>query len=143
MGQIYIPKLKNVTVRLEGKSVQLIEEGMLILEMPYQAALDIARAIRSQAMKASQMANVQRVISDQALLIRKGVPLRLTSRPDVFKEAGNEAAHNRDLRRFLPGGIPSGVAFGCPAVRHKPAKHTIGPKGIPSGEEFGKIGGKK
>lgn len=142
MGEFYVPKFVGVKVRLEGDRVQLIRNGVLILELPYTAALELSGAIRTQAKRASQAANINRVIADQALLIRKGFPLALTNRPDVFKEAGNEAAHNRDLRRFLPGGIPSGVVFGFPTVRAKPTKHTIAARGIPSAEAFGKIGGK-
>jgi hypothetical protein len=115
---------------------------MLILDLPWQAAKKLSRVVRRQAAVAEQNAKVVRVISDQALLIRKGFPIALTPRPDVFKEAGNEAAHNRDLRRFIPGGIPSGVVFGFPTLKAKIAKHRIQVTGIPSAETFGKIGGK-
>jgi hypothetical protein len=143
MRHIYVPKIRNVTVRAEGNMVQLIEGGMLILELPWEAARVLSRAIRAQAARAEQSAKILKVISDQAVLIRQGFPIALTNRPDVFKEAGNEAAHNRELRRTMPGGVPSGVVFGSPAVLAKrAARRTIGATGIPSGEVFGKIGGR-
>ena len=142
MGGFYVPKIRNVTVRAEGGMVQLIENGTLILEVPWEAAKTLSRAMRQQAARAEQDVKVNRVIKDQATLIRAGFPLRLTNRPDVFKEAGNEAAHDRELRRMMPGGIPSGVAFGIPTIRHKPKppKGIIsGVGGVPSGEAFGKF----
>ena len=142
MGHIYVPKIRNVTVRAEGNMVQLIEGGMLILELPWDGAKVLSRAIRAQAGRAEQSAKILRVISDQAVLIRKGFPIALTNRPDVFKEAGNEAAHNRELRRTFPGGVPSGVVFGNPAVMAKRRLGRIGAVGIPSAEAIGKIGGR-
>jgi hypothetical protein len=143
MGEFYIPKVTSVTVRREGSRVQLIQSGTLLLDLPWDAALDLAKVIRLQAARAEQTAKVEAVISDQAFLIRAGVPIALTPNPEVFKEAGNEAAHNRDLRRFMPGGIPGGVKFGFPTLRGKPAKHRIGPTGIPTAEKVGNIGGKR
>ena len=142
MGHIYVPKIRNVTVRAEGNMVQLIEGGMLILELPWDGAKVLSRAIRAQAGRAEQSAKILRVISDQAVLIRKGFPIALTNRPDVFKEAGNEAAHNRELRRTFPGGVPSGVVFGNPSVMAKRRLGRIGAVGIPSAEMIGKIGGR-
>lgn len=143
VGEFYIPKFRSVTIRVEGGMVQFIENGMMILDLPWEAAKKLSRVIRHQAAVAEQNTKVLKVISDQALLIRKGFPIALTNRPDVFKEAGNEAAHNRELRRALPGGVPSGVVFGSAVVRAKPSKHRIGCVGIPSAEKVGNIGGKK
>ena len=142
MGEFYIPKIRNVTTRVEGGMVQLIENGTLLFDLPWEAAKSLSRAIRMQAARAEQNAKINKVIADQAVLIRKGFPIALTSRPDVFKEAGNEAAHDRTLRRALPGGIPNGVKFGYPSVRGKPPKARIGATGIPSAEKMGRIGGR-
>lgn len=141
MGSFYIPTIRNVTVRADGGMVQLVEGGVLMLELPWEAAKTLAKAIRAQAARAEQSAKIEKVIADQAVLIRKGFPIALTNRPDVFKEAGNEAAHDRTLRRAIPGGVPSGVQFGCATLRGKPPKARIGCRGIPSGEKMGRIGG--
>jgi hypothetical protein len=142
MGSLYIPRYKSVTLHVEGSMVQVIQNGMLLMELPWEQAKVLSRAIRAQAGRAEQNEKILKVISDQAVLIRNGFPVALTNRPDVFKEAGNEAAHNRELRRTFPGGVPSGVVFGNPAVMAKRRLGRIGAVGIPSAEMIGKIGGR-
>ena len=142
MGDFYIPQIKSITIRRDGERVLLIQNRKTIADLPWDAAKELARGIRLQAAKAEQTAKVAGVISDQAFLIRKGIPLSLTPNPEVFKEAGNEAAHNRFLRRTMPGGIPSCAKFGFPTLIGKITRQIIGVKGIPSAEKFGKLGGK-
>jgi hypothetical protein len=140
MGDFYIPKFRNVKVRLEGEAVQLVENGTLLLELPWEAARKLAKAIRAQSARAEQNNKIDRVIADQALMIRKGFPIAIDPRPEVFKEAGKEAAWNSEFRRASPGSIPTGVKFGYPTLRGKPPKARIGVQGIPSAEKFGRIG---
>lgn len=122
MGEFYIPKIESVIVRREGSRVMLIsKQGVTLLDLPWDAARDLAKILRLQAARAEQTAKVEAVISDQAFCIRGGIPIALTPNPAVFKEAGNMAAHDRDLRRHMPGGIPSGVKFGMAKVVGKPA----------------------
>jgi hypothetical protein len=142
MGSLYIPRYKSVILRVEGNMVQVIQNGMLLMDLPWEQAKVLSRAIRAQAGRAEQNEKILKVVSDQAVLIRQGFPVALTNRPDVFKEAGNEAAHDRELRRSMPGSIPSGVVFGNPAVMAmRAARRTIGAKGIPSGEFVAGLGG--
>jgi hypothetical protein len=140
MSDFYVPKYKSVTLRVEGNMVQMLQGGTLILEMPWMAAKELSRAFRFQAARAEQNEKINNVVMDQALLIRQGFPIALTKRPDVFKEAGKEAAWNSDIRKTRPGGIPEGVKFGYPAVFGRPRKGRIGTSGISSGETFGRIG---
>lgn len=142
MGNIYVPQIRNVRVRVEGGMVQIIEKGTLILDLPWQAARELSKAIRSQAARAEQNTKIENIVADQALLIRKGFPIALTNKPEVFKAAGNEAAHGRTLRRALPGGIPDKVTFGAAVVHGRPSKHVIRASGVTSGETIGKIGGR-
>jgi len=135
--------IKIQAIRMSEGVVQVIENGTLLIEVPWTSALKLARVIRHQAAIAEQSAKMAQVVMDQAFAFRAGIPIMLTRRPDAIKEAINEALHDRDLRRAFPGGIPSGVKFGSPVVRPgKPATHRIAPRGIPSGEVFGRIGGK-
>lgn len=132
MGSFFIPRFKDVVVHVEGSRVQVIQDGILVLELPWDQAKRLARALRVQAAKAEARAKVQQTIDGQAVLIRKGIPIALTPDPDVFKEAGKHAAHDRDLRRYIPGGIPSGVKFGYPTLKAGPA-----PKGDKTGGSNG------
>jgi hypothetical protein len=143
MSEFYVPAFKSATVRREGSRVMLIKDGATLLDLPWDAAKELAKVMRLQAARAEQTANVEAVIADQAVLIRKGFPISLTPNPEVFKEAGNEAAHNRDLRRYVPGGVPSGMTFGMARlIGHAPKKRSIGAVGIPSGSRLGAIGGR-
>lgn len=142
MGSLYIPTIKSATVRRDGDRVLVIKDGVTLLDLPWDAARELAKAMRLQSARAEQTAKVAQVIADQAFCIRGGIPIALTPNPEVFKEAGNEAAHDRDLRRYIPSGIPSGVTFGMARLRGKPPKARIGARGIPSAEKIGTIGGR-
>ena len=95
--------------------MQLIIDGR-VTSMPWNAALDIARAIEKTARRAEEIAKADGIIFDQALLIRTGAPLGFTDNPDIQREAAKEAAHNSDLRKYLPGGVKATEQFGSPTV---------------------------
>ncbi|MEW6211545.1 MAG: hypothetical protein AB1631_24475 [Acidobacteriota bacterium] len=116
--------LKSVSIRQEGERVLLIEDGRLILDMPWQAAIEVARAIYQKAKQAEQLASVDRLIIDQAVLLRAGVPFGLTSHPLILRESVKEALSNRQLRRYMPGGIRSQSVVGSPTIlQHKPKEN--------------------
>jgi len=136
-------EMKKMAIEKTEGVIQVIEADTLLIEVPVNTAFRLAKVIRAQAAQAQQNAEVLRVIQDQALFIRTKFPIALTRNPEVFKEAGNEAAWNTDLRRFFPGGVPEGATFGHPGLFDKPRKrHTIGAGGVPSAETFGRIGGR-
>jgi hypothetical protein len=111
--------IRSVRVRREGARVLVIEDGQAILDLPWQAADDLARALTVQARRAEEEARAEQIVGDQALLIRAGAPFGLTNRPDLLAEAAKEAAWNSRLRRYLPG-VPSGEQWGTPTI----AKHS-------------------
>lgn len=99
---IIIPRTEAVRVRQEGTRVLVIsQDGQTLLDLPYGGALELAKVLHSQAKKAEQLAKINTVIDDQAILMRAGWPIALTNRPDALKIAGNEAAWNSDLRRYM------------------------------------------
>ena len=113
----------KLAIRQEGTCVLFIVDGRLVLTLPWEAALDLARGITIKARAAEEIAKVERVIADQALLIRTGAPIGLTNNPDIQAEAAKEAVSSRDLRRYLPGGVKSEEKFGRPTViRHPPRR---------------------
>jgi hypothetical protein len=65
---------KRVSIRQEGVSVLVVVDGRAVLEMPWQAALDVSMAIRIQAKEAEALAKVEGIIWDQAILVRSGAP---------------------------------------------------------------------
>ncbi len=107
----------SITVRHDGPNVLLIIDGRAT-ELPWNAALDAANAIREQARKAEEIAKAEGIIFDQALLIRTGAPIGFSSNPDIQKEAGKEAGWNSRLRRYIPGGVKRQEQFGQAGVYH-------------------------
>lgn len=108
---------KSITIRQDGPNVLLIIDGRAT-ELPWNAALDVANALREKAKAAEEIAKVEGVIFDQALLVRTGAPLGFSSHPDIQAEAAREAVGNRDLRRYIPGGVQSTEQMGRPGVYH-------------------------
>lgn len=112
----------RANVRQDGDRVLLLIDGKLVADIPHQAALELANALRSQAKAAEEWANAVRIAQDQAVLMRSGAPFGLTDHPAIITEARAIAQHDRNLRRYMrrPGGIRTGEAFGRPSVRHLP-----------------------
>ena len=106
----------NLRVRHEGNQVQLIHNGRLVLEIPYEHGRDVANAIKSCALKAEEWINAERIAMDQAILTRAGFPIGLSNHPDIKNEAAKLAAWDRDIRRFMPGGVKSSEVLGTPAI---------------------------
>ena len=120
MAEILLAKITSVDVRREGTRVLVLHNGRLLFDLEYDAALALAKALHIQGKKAEEEVHALDIIADQAILTRLGVPVGLTSRPDMLKKACNEAAWNSDLRRRIPparaGGIASQAVFGTPTI---------------------------
>lgn len=113
--------LHALTIRREGEKVLLLSGGVLIAEMPWQSADELARALTAKARQAEEQQKAESIAYDAAILMRAGVPMGLSNRRDIIKEAMKEAAWNTNLRRYMPGGIKSKEVFGTPTViRHDP-----------------------
>ena len=116
-------QINSLTIHREGETVTLIYNGRRVCDLDWQAADEVARALIIQARKAEVEAKAEQIAYDQAILIRKGIPLGLTNRRDIQHEAGKLAAWDSKLRRYMPGGVKSKAIVGTPAViRHKPRK---------------------
>ena len=113
-----------VRVRQEGTRVLLLKDGRALLDLPWQAALDLARALHAQGKRAEEIDCAQAIIQDQAILTRLGFRFGLTSHPQLLREATHAAAWHRDLRRYIPAsrarGITSQEVVGAPTVIHQP-----------------------
>ncbi len=111
--------MASVRVRQEGTKVLMVIDGRAS-EMPPEAARLLARALIEKAAAAEELARVDSVILDSALLLRIGVPIGLTKHPKILEEARKEAVTNRDLRRYAPGGVRSSEQFGAPRITQTP-----------------------
>jgi len=97
------PQFKTFTIHQEGTSVQIIVNGTLVMDLPWDGALELAKAIHVVAKRAEEGAKAEQVIADQALAMRSGWPFGgFTGNPAMIREAGKLAAWDSNLRRYLP-----------------------------------------
>lgn len=113
----------SMTVAQDGPDVVIIKNGQRICELPWDAALMLADAIRIQARRIETRTKAEQVINDQAFGMRLGLPFGLTSDPKMIHQAGIEAAHDTRLRKQIPHvpmSIRSREALGTPSlIKHR------------------------
>ena len=124
MPEVIVPKIKRASIERDGIDVVVVMNGRRVLDVPWDAALQLARAITIQARRIEEQVKALRIIDDQALLIRTGAPFGITNHPALMKEAKKEAANNDKLRKYIPhvsDSIRSKEAVGTPTIiQHKP-----------------------
>jgi len=122
--EIIVPKLRLVEVKVDKDKgrVIILEEGKVVLDVPWNMALSIGRSLIKQAKIVEEHVKAPGIIKDQALLQRVGFPIGLTNNPAIQKEAMKEAVNSKELRKAFPGGIKSQSAVGTPTVIKKPPK---------------------
>lgn len=121
---------KKATVRQDGERVILIL-GDTAAEMPWEAAEAIGKALIAKARLAEELAKADAVALDSAILLRAGfgnLGIGLAKDSRVRKEAIKLADGDRNLRRYMPGGIKSKEEFGSPTIIRGPAPKTQGVK---------------
>lgn len=118
-----IVRPQSATVRQEGTRVVVLHGGRAVLDMPWDGALELARAIHSQAKRAEELAKADAIADDLAILLRLGVPIGLSDRKDIQQEAQNRAAWDSGLRRYIRGkrakgvnGVRSAGVVGTPTI---------------------------
>lgn len=111
-------EMTQVRIRQEGTYVLVIVDGKTVINAPYNVALDIFREGIAASKRAEELAHVEGIVHDQAILIRAGAPFGLTNNTAMLREAVTEAGHNPVIRRHMPGGIKSKELVGTPEVHH-------------------------
>lgn len=104
----------------DADHVLLLHDGRLIGRLPWQTAQALSGALRSVASQAEEWSVAERIAADQALLLRRGVPLGLTNSARIRAAADQLSQWDRSLRRIVPAtrGISSKEAFGVPEIRN-------------------------
>lgn len=121
--QIHIPEQKHIRMKQERDRVLFIVDGKTVLDMPWDATLQLAQHLHGVAKKAEEFAKAQQIVYDQAILTRSGFPIGLSNNRDILKAAQKEAAWNSDLRRYVPlKGIQSREGVGTPTIINNPPK---------------------
>lgn len=113
---IYTPNTKALTIRSIKDKVIILLDGKLIATMPWEAAKEFAAAIKHQAGLSEEYTKADQVSSDQAMLIRSGLPINLANLSDVQKLAWWKAQNDDNARRVPVKGIPSKGKVGAPGL---------------------------
>lgn len=121
MADIVIPKQTEFRIRNEGDRVLLIVDGRCVADLDYKAAKTLEDAIKVKRLRAEEYANANQIARDSAILLRAGARMVLSDRQDIKDEAAKMAAHDRDLRRYIPS-IKSQESFGHPVFEVHPPK---------------------
>jgi len=109
--------MPQINLKQDGARVLLIVDGALIASLPWEASLEVSRALRSVGKLAEEYAKAGEIVLDQAIMTRAGWPfMGLSGNPKILEEAAKEAAWNSDLRRYLPGGVKSEAHLYPPGV---------------------------
>ena len=112
-----LPASDSLTIRQDGTSVLLLHNGTLVASLPWQAALEVGKALLLACKQAEAYANIDQLIHDQALIQRLGLPVGLTNDPKIQTEALKEAQWG-NMRRYVPStSIASGEAVGTPIIK--------------------------
>lgn len=94
------------------------------MDVNWRTADAIAKSLLAKAREAEELEKADDVARDHAILLRAGFPVGLTRHPKIQDEAVKIAAWNRDLRRYMPGGIKSQEQLGTPSVIVKPPRRV-------------------
>lgn len=117
-----------VNVREEGNAVLLFVDGRLAFRVNCNEALEIANALTSVARIIDERVQHERIVFEQALLMRSGAPFGLVTRynPDLMKLARKEAAWNSDLRRYIRSAPESPANVYALGLYHAPPEEKPG-----------------
>jgi hypothetical protein len=86
---------------------------------------EIARHLVAAKLRLEELEQAERIAMDSAILLRAGSHFGLSNDPRILGMAKTEAVHNRDLRRFMAGGVKSKEAFGTPTIIVHPPKEKV------------------
>jgi hypothetical protein len=135
--------MAHMSIRQDGTRVLILMNDKLVANLPWDAALHVASAIRVKARQAEEISKAAMIARDQAVVSRAGMPFGLTSNPEILHEARKIAQFDREIRRSNLPSIESQSVVGTPTlVNGVPVgpTQTIRPGGIESEEKLGDIG---
>lgn len=125
MGNIH--GYNAISIRQELGKVLLLLNGKLICEMPPEVAKQVAAALIEKAALASEWANPEILIKDQAIIDRLGIPIRIIADDTLRAEALKVSENDPSLRKYINGEDakgPHGEIVGLPSIISKPGNNN-------------------
>lgn len=104
------------SVMWDHEDVTLFNGGQVGAVLTRPGAKAFGRALIIVARRAEEWVKREALARDAAILLRAGAPLGLTSNAAIQAEAAKIARDDRDLRRYLPGGIRGTEIVGEPTL---------------------------
>jgi len=109
------PQKGSIRFVQDHSRVLIIVNGELIGDVTWEMLDQILACGTSVARKAEEWDKAAEIAKDQAILIRSGAPFGLSADERIQAEAINQALHDRDLRKYIPG-VKSEEVFGTPTI---------------------------
>lgn len=106
----------KTTIRAEGHKVLVNFDNKAFLEMGTRETRELITGLSRALRRAEEIEEAERLIKEGAICARAGLPFTLSNHPRILDEVRKEAATNRDLRRYMPGGVKAKELVGVPSV---------------------------
>ena len=112
----------TINIREEGGVILMFLDDKLLFKTNYQEAQQIANGLAAVAKIVEERVNQERLVLDQALLMRTGAPIGLISpyNPALMRRARIEAAWNSNLRRYIPSPVSEPKDVYALELQHAP-----------------------
>lgn len=115
--------LQSLTVTRDHNhpdKVVFLMDGKYVCDMDWSIALEVAKIVRHVAKLAEEYAVANKLIIQDALLIRSGAPFALTNNRKIREASYNEAQWGKEAKRMPLAGVPSRKEVGAPSlIQHK------------------------
>lgn len=91
----------HIRIRQEKDKVLLLCSGRPAIELPWEAAVELSKALRQKAAIAREQDKHELIIADQSILLAVGAPIRISATGKMLRTALKEAEYH--------GGTKNGI----------------------------------
>ena len=112
-----IDKGRYVRFLSNDVEIQVDYNSVPVTYMPFGKLIEVSDGLKSMALQIrNDTEDPEKLIRDQAILIRSGVPIDLTDNKKIMDEALKSAQWDSDLRKAIKTSVESREIFGLPVV---------------------------
>lgn len=107
--------MQSLRVVQERDSLFIIHNEKYWFEIPYQQAKLFVNALEQQIKRCEEWDERERIIKDQAILMKTNHPFALSDNPNIIEQAIKEARNNEKLNKYI-GSHVSDTLIGIPTI---------------------------